>query len=293
MIARARSAHRKARRRLARSVSDVGTRLAILVCALPLQAAEPEPSPLQQKEPANYAFAAYMGSGLYSASDQSLFVLNIPTTWDIPDHPSLRFRLTFSAGFFNYGAEEIMDLDVPDEMGTLTVIPGIEKWFALNDRLNLIPHLDYGFARNMSTGEEAQVYSVGVRTEYHFDGMTSQNIWVNKLVYAGSRTFESDQQDTYVQLLTGFDYSLGNGFTLWEHNVRPTFYALTYWSHNGIDYIERWQDGTSDEMVFELGSTLWAPEPYTIMMMDVDRIGIGYQQNAFGHVFRLFAGSVF
>ena len=259
----------------------------------PLQAAEPASTRLQEQEPANYAFAAYMGSGLYSAADQSLFVLNIPTTWDIPDHPSLRFRLTFSAGFFNYGAEEIMDLDVPDEMGTVTVIPGIEKWFALNSKLDLIPHLDYGYARNLSTDEEAQVYSVGVRTEYHFDGMTSKNIWVNKLVYAGSRTFESDQQDTYVQLLTGFDYSLGNGFTLLERNVRPTMYALTYWSHNGIDYVEHWKDGTSDEMVFELGSTLWAPQPYTFMMMDVDRIGIGYQQNAFGHVLRLFAGSVF
>lgn len=114
------------------SIPATGTLLAML--ALPLQAAEPATTRLQEQEPANYAFAAYMGSGLYSASDQSLFVLNIPTTWDIPNHPDVRFRLTFSAGFFNYGSEEILDLNVPEEMGTLTVIPGIEKSFALKDR---------------------------------------------------------------------------------------------------------------------------------------------------------------
>lgn len=272
--------------------------LTLCLLTTPLHAAQPrtqaEAQLLQQQEPANYAFAAYMGSGLYSASDQSLFVLNIPTTWDISDYPDWRFRFTGSAGFFNYGTEDILDLDVPADVGTLTLIPGIEKVFPLTEKLDLIPHLDYGYGRNFATNEEAQVYSVGVRTEFHFHGLTKKNVWVNKLIYAGSRTFDSDQHDNYVQILTGVDYSLSRGFHLLEtHNVRPTLYGLTYWSHNGIDYVERWKDGVDDEMVFELGTTLWAPEPFVLFGMEADRIGIGYQQNAFGHVLRLFLGSVF
>lgn len=280
---------------LCRNISRIACLLAGLLTTLPAPADDTTRiARLQQQEPANYAFAAYMGSGLYSASDRSLFVLNVPGAWNIPEHPDLRFRLAFSAGFFNYDAEEILDLNVPDEIGTLTLIPGIEKIIPLSERLDLIPHLDFGYARNMATDEEALVYSTGLRTEFHFNGLTSKNVWVNKLLYAESRTFASDQRDSYVQLLTGFDYSLGRGLSVRAHNVRPTLYALTSWSHNGIDYLDRWQDGVGSDLVYETGTTLWAPKPYRIGLgLEADRIGVGYQYNPYGHLIRLFMGSVF
>ncbi len=246
-----------------------------------------------EEQPANYAFAAYMGSGLYAAADASLLVFNIPATFALNKDESLRLRLSTSAGFFNYSRDDVLELDMPDSIGTLTLIPGIEKSFVLSERTVLIPHFDIGIAHNYSSGDDAQVYSVGARLEHQFAGMTENNLWINQALIAMARTYETDQKDNYVKLLTGFDYTLNDRFRALEHRIRTTMYGALYWQHNGVDYVERWRHGRHQDMVYELGLTLYAPRPFTILLMDVDRVGLGFQSSEFGGLLRLFVGTPF
>ena len=247
----------------------------------------------EAEQPANYAFAAYMGSGLYAASDASLFVMNVPTTFNISSDDSWRLRLTTSAGFFNYGGDQIRELELPDSIGTLTVIPGVEKWLLLTNDLILIPHLDYGIAHNFASGDNAHVYSIGLQSLYQFEGLTENNLWINQVLFAGARTFKTGQVDNYVKLLTGFDYSLSSNFRLLDHRVRATMYGSVSWAHNGVDYVDRWRNGAPSDLVYELGFTMYAPRPYTLLMMDFDRIGFGYKDSEFGGLWRLFIGTPF
>ncbi|MBA55725.1 MAG: hypothetical protein CMK89_14815 [Pseudomonadales bacterium] len=245
------------------------------------------------KEPANYAFAAYMGSGLYGATDASLFVLNIPMTFQWRDREDIRIRLSTSAGFFDYGRDNLQELEIPDSIGTLTLIPGVEKVYSVNDRWELIPHIDYGYAKNFSTKEEAQVYSVGLHSRYYNQGDLDRHVWVNKVVLAGYRTFASDLQDNYVKLITGYDYKTNLYVSLKAGIAIPTVYGSVSWSYNGIDYAEKWKDGSVRDLNYELGVSLYAPKPIDLWITTVDRIGLGLQHNAFGQVIRLFAGTPF
>ena len=246
-----------------------------------------------EKEPANYAFAAYMGSGLYGATDASLFVLNIPMTFQWRDREDIRIRFSTSAGFFDYGQDNLQELEIPDSIGTLTLIPGVEKVYSMSDRWELIPHIDYGYAKNFSTKEEAQVYSVGLHSRFYTQGDIDRHVWVNKLILAGYRTFASDLQDNYVKLLTGYDYKTNLYLTLKAGIAIPTVYGSISWSYNGIDYAEKWKDGTARDLNYELGISLYAPKPIDLWVTEVERIGLGIQRNPFGQVIRIFAGTPF
>jgi hypothetical protein len=245
------------------------------------------------KEPANYAFAAYMGNGLYSATDSSLFVLNIPMSFELEQRKDIRIRFSTSAGFFDYDSSRIEELEIPDQIGTLTLIPGIEKVYSVSEQWELIPHVDYGYARNFSTKQEAQVYSVGLHSRYYVKGEIDNHVWVNKLLIAGYRTFSSDLEDSYVKLLTGYDHKSNMYLNLKAGIAIPTLYGLMSWSYNGIDYLEKWQSRTARDLTYEIGVSLYAPKPIDLWITKVKRIGLGMQRNPFGNVIRLFIGTPF
>ena len=251
-------------------------------------AAEPPP-----EEPANYAFATYMGSGLYGATNSTLFVLNIPMTFQWRDRQDIRIRFSTSAGFFDYDRDSLAELEIPDSIGTLTLIPGIEKIYKVNHRWELIPHIDYGYAKNFSTKEEAQVFSTGLHTRFYTQGEIDNHVWVNKLILAGYRTFSSNVEDNYVKLLTGFDYKSGMYLSLKAGMAIPTLYGSVSWSHNGIDYADQFKSRTARDLNYELGVSLYAPKPIDLWITKVNRVGLGVQRNPFGTVIRLFAGTPF
>ena len=244
-------------------------------------------------EPANYAFAAYMGSGLYSATDASLFVLNASTSMELEQRKDIRLRLSTSAGFFDYGIDHIEQLKVPDSIGTFTVIPGVEKVYPMNPHWDLIPHVDFGLSRNFSTKEDARVYAIGVQSIYRRDAERDHHLWVNQMLWAGAKTFGTDQRDNYVKLLSGYDHKTRAYFDFATGRTVLTLYGFISWSYNGIDYMEKWRGSTARDLNYEVGTSLFAPKPVDVWITDIDRIGLGVRHNQFGTVVRLFIGTPF
>ena len=242
---------------------------------------------------ANYTFAAYMGNGLYGTTDSSLFVLNVPTTFNLHDFHHTRLRLSTSAGFFNYGRESIEDLELPDSIGTLTLIPGIEKTFYMSEHHHVIPHLDFGIGRDFSNGENAQIASIGIQSRNYYSTLTSEHVWVNKLLFAGYRTLGRDIKGNYVRLLTGFDYKMPVLWSIQDHPFNPTVYTSLSWDYNGIDYLDKLQSRNPRDFIYELGVSLYTHQPIDLWLTSVHRLGIGVQRTPFGNAIRLILGTPF
>jgi len=246
-----------------------------------------------EDEPANYVFASYLGNGLYNGTDNSVFVLNIPLSYEIPGHSDYRLRITTSLGFYEYGRDQIDDLQLPDDVGTIAVIPGIEKVFNITDQWELTPYLDIGWAKNLSTHESARVFSTGVQSRYSMASKYADHVWVNKLIYVGYETEDSHVKDSYVKLLTGYDFKVGAYIPFMGRKLVPTVYGSLFWSYNGLDYYQRWKNNFENDLVFEIGASLFTKEPIDLWVSDFQRIGIGYQHNPIGGVIRLFLGTPF
>lgn len=266
---------------------------ALLACVL-LFISLPLLANTQAKEPANYVFAAYMGGGLYNGTDNSLFILNMPMTFDWPNQPDYRIRFTVSAGFYNYGEDQIGDLELPDEVGTLSLIPGIEKVFHINDHWELTPYLDFGWGENYATHESTTVYSTGIQSRYYLAGDYENHVWVNKLIYAGYKTRENGVRDNYVKMLTGYDYKFGSFIPVLGKQLVPTVYGSIFWSYNGVDYKDHWQASRiRNELNYELGFTLYTSRSFDLWITELNRIGFGYQYTPQGDLIRLFIGTPF
>lgn len=246
-----------------------------------------------EDEPANYAFATYMGSGLFSASNNSLFVLNASRILPMDKRPDIRLRLSGSAGFFDYDRGQIGELEVPDSIGTLTFIPGIEKVYTIQPDWELIPNFDLGISQNFATHEKAFIYSVGGQSRYYMDAPVDHHLWVNKIMWAAAEVLGSDQRDNYVKLLTGFDYKTNTYLDLAAGHTVLTAYSLLAWSYNGIDYQERWKGDIERDLDVEFGISLYALESVDFGLFDLKRLGVGLQHTAFGNVVRLFVGTPF
>lgn len=246
-----------------------------------------------EAEPANYVFASYLGSGFYKGTDNAVFVLNVPMTFSISAHPDYRLRLTTSFGFYEYGWENIGDLELPDEVGTLAVIPGLEKSFFVSEQWELTPYLDLGWSKNLTTSEDALVYSTGLQSRYFLEGLHEDHVWINKLIYVGYQTENRKVRDSYVKILTGYDFKVGAYVPFMGKKLVPTLYGSLFWSYNGLDFYERWSNNLENDLVFEIGTTLYTNEPIDLWVTEVKRLGIGYQRNPIGNIIRLFIGTPF
>ena len=82
----------------------------------------------------NYAFAAYLGNGLYSTSGRSVQVYNLPlafTLLPVEDHSfGLRVKIPVSVGLFDFKAVDIIESGLPDDVETVSVVPGLEFQFS-------------------------------------------------------------------------------------------------------------------------------------------------------------------
>jgi hypothetical protein len=90
-------------------------------------------------EDLNYGFATYLGSGIYKAGDQSVQVYQIPLSYQFfePDEKKnwgLKLTLPITLGFYDFVLEDILE-DFPDELSTLSIVPGVVFQYQVTDRL--------------------------------------------------------------------------------------------------------------------------------------------------------------
>ena len=247
-------------------------------------------------ESANYAFGVYNGSGFYTAtsSNATVLLLNFPYSWPVSDEGSpWHWRLAVATGFFDYDGDDVADFELPSSLDTLTIVPGIEYHFQMSDTWVLRPFFDLGYAGNLSTGEEAIVAGVGVVSEKHWGGTGVPHVWFNKLIYSEYETRKSGFHDEYAEILTGIDYRFDHCLIVAGVQVVPTLYSMLFYRYNDIDVLERLDNGYRDEFTIEVGATLYAPKPMDLSVIELNRVGIGYQEAPYGHLVRIVFGALY
>jgi hypothetical protein len=230
-------------------------------------------------EPANYAFASYMGSGLYSASGREVRVFNIPFSYQPEGQQGetiMSWRLPVSMGFFNFDFDEVLDGKLPKEADTLTFIPGVQWHVPISKTLFFAPYVDLGWGVNYNNGEEVIIYSSGIASHYKF-GEESRHQWVNRLLYAGYKGLASDITDRFASLQIGVDVKLPLEFSLLGRPGFISAYSLAQWHFNALEFAIPEQQSDTIKNNFELGLTLGVHQAFDFKYFDLERIGLGYR----------------
>jgi hypothetical protein len=179
-----------------------------LTCVLPaLAAGAAEPPTGGSDLPfASYAFASEFGSGIYDIGGRTIQIYQLPLSFQLREPtpgnspPGLTFLAPITFGFFDFKPQDLLHLQLPSSVGTLSVEPGVELEYRFGDSWRLYPYLKAGGTYASSSEINAVIYGFGVRSDYLFQALQSMGVWREELTHAGVHYGSEVPDDSYTRL---------------------------------------------------------------------------------------------
>ena len=120
---------------------------------------------------ANFAFASELGSGVYEINGRTIQVYQFRPSYRLryaerprtPPGVQLIFPLT--VGFFNFKSQDLVHLDIPTQIGALSLEPGLELDYWLNEDWHVYPFIKAGATFASSSAVNAYIFGTGVRSD--------------------------------------------------------------------------------------------------------------------------------
>lgn len=238
-------------------------------------------------EPVHYAYSNYLGSGIYKTSGQNVTLINLPFSYQLGkvDKTTYGLRLPVSVGFFDFSFNDVPELDLPNEVGTITFTPGISFDYQVTPNLVLESYIDLGYAKNLTTDRDVIVHSAGISSLYHFDINEMDSIWSSRIYYAQYDGRKYVANDMYAAIQMGLDSGLPVKYSFMGYRFQPRLFASVFWYFSEVDFKipvvranNEKQNVTLTNSV-ELGITLKFDQVIGYSWAGIERLGISYRHS--------------
>jgi hypothetical protein len=258
--------------------------LALIALGLLLAARAPAQSPGEVREDqavgdsVNYVFATDLGSGVYELDGRSLQIYRYTYRRELretrDDQAGLRFTLPLTAGFFDFSPLDVISSGPPTRVDSLSLVPGLELDYLLDDGWHLIPYVRGGFSL-ASSSVDGWLYGAGLRIERRVEQGDWDALLRTDIAYAGVRYRDDAPPDEFLRFRQGFDFTRAFGRELRKHRLELGVYGF-------FDYVADpptapLANGTEAPAQAEFGITLATRPRLKIWRFDAPRVGIGYR----------------
>jgi hypothetical protein len=231
----------------------------------------------------NWYYAATFGTGIYTAGDRSVSVLQLPYSQALmstaDDEWRLRFKLSTTLGFYDYNVGSVFSGDIPNRLNTLSVLPGLEWQVPLSRRWTIRPYFDGGFGQELAGRESAWIYDFGVKSRFVFaENHGVEFALANALAAAGYRP-RGGRANPFGYLATGLDMTIPTDASLFG---RPVYIGFTpvyyyYFSHLSFAEFDNPENRVREE--FELAVSIVTRKPWSLKFFDFDRVGLAIRSS--------------
>ena len=273
---------------LSAQARKTASRLPLAACALSLAITNPaaalEPTTLQAgKDLGNIAYATFLGTGIYSASGQSVQVYHIPLSYQLrslkDNEWGLKLKFPVTVGIFDFKAIDIIGDGLPDDISTFSFVPGIEYQFHANDQWQLMPYLNLGLSTVVSENASAYVYSTGIKSYVDFTAFDHDLILGNRLFYAGYSQTDGDLSDDFAALETGLDVKIDWNVSIASYKTFLSLYWVNYLYFDDLRLFRYLADPVTIDAQNEVGFTVGAHSRDRFWLFDLEnaRLGLGYR----------------
>ena len=266
--------------------------LASLACIFSSSAAEPE----EDEIPVNlsYIYAPLLGTGFYKAGAERAFVLKISLGRVLTkENTERRFRwlLPVTLGLRETDFKNILELDqgFPDELQSLSFMPGLAWDFQPGPNWQLTPSAQLGLAQDFSLDTTTAIYSANLRGGGRWKMGNNTLSWGNRARAAGQYNIDLEKDQGFVLLETGLDWEMATRMHIADQPVSVSIYTQlqVYLPDIGVR-------GFSGEHIDEktlvyLGITAGLDKPLRILGVPLQRLGISvaHGENLRGVTFNL------
>lgn len=246
----------------------------------------------------HWAYAPAFGTGAYSIEGEETFVITFRPKIDlrkqVDDKIGIKLTLPVSFGLQTLDVDELLNKDLPDNLTTVSFVPGVEFSIPVSQRWMVRPFANIGWGTSF-TKQSALIYSGGAKSRYKFDWGKADMGFLNELLWAGYQPTPG-RSDDFSRFMLGLeaDYPIGNlKFRDQQLLIRP--HMLYYRYFNDLEFLVPTPDGRviSLEEEVELAVAVGTKKPQKFWLFRPDRIGLGlrFSQDLTG--IRIFLRSVF
>lgn len=250
---------------------------------------------LSSIELVNFAFSNYLGSGFYASGGGEVYILNIPLSTTLKpmteDEAGWVVKYPISLGVANI--DKIIGGDFPnlDDVGTVSVIPGIEYPYPILPNWQLIPFFDLGIARDVVNNVNLGVLGTGVKSFVTFGFDQNWLTLGNRFLYAAQEDFDSGSYSNFAVFETGLDYNIPTRLSIDGSIISLSFYFLNTYYLKDLVLVDFLDARISLENKNEIGFTFSLPEH--AWLPDDSRLGLGVQITRDDELYRLVFGAPF
>lgn len=249
----------------------------------------------EEGEPVHFAYANYLGSGIYRTTGQNASLISLPFSYGLgkKDKTTYGLRLPVSVGFFDFELADIPSFDLPDEVGTFTFTPGVSFNYQYTENWQIESYADLGYGRNLTTNKGVTIHSAGVSALYHFDLNKYDSIWANRIYYASYSGNGYEAKDSYAALQLGIDTGIPLQYSILGYKYQPRVFATAFWYFSEVDFLSPRSRAFDEEKSitltnsFEVGFTMKFAKTIGYSWAGVDRLGLSYRYSNNLSAFRL------
>jgi len=250
-----------------------------------------------ERSPYNYAFATQLGSGIYEVDGRTVQIYRLTGALRLREMDDgkwgvlLRVPITF--GFHNFKSSDILDIGLPEQLGTLALVPAIEFEYAVKKDWILTPYLGAGAGKDFSGGSFNFIYAIGVRSLAMFRGRGNTVRLGNRLVYTGYSNRDMEFVDDFAFFETGVDLRRGMGTKLGGLELDGGLFAMNYIYFISPHIVRMNPEAIEMRTEWELGMTFGTVEPWKIFGVRMPRIGLSYRFGTGVDALRFIIGNPF
>jgi hypothetical protein len=237
----------------------------------------------------DWYYSAVFGTGAYRIGERDVFVVTLPSedTWReaTQDKYEVVYSLPVTIGFYDYNTESIVDLEIPTDVATLIFLPGFYYNIALSENWSIKPFANIGYGKEFAGGEEAWIYSGGVRSLYRIRDDEWRMSLGSALYYAGN-TRESKTALGFAALEVALDINHATDWRIDDKNIYLGGYAAVY-LFSSLEFVQSDQTTLELNEQYELGITVSTKGNINLLGMELERIGLAYLTSSGFRAWRL------
>lgn len=247
-----------------------------------------------EKDSVHWAYAAFLGTGWYKLdNNRQVYVLRIPPRWYYRDSSidesgkrQLGIEFHFPLTYGLHKLEQLDDFVDFDNIGTISINPGVEIEYPVSNRWHLRAYAHLGWGTELETSDRAWIYDAGLKSRYSFKSGNLDWALVNELFFAGYNANKTGK-DSLGGMMAGLDFSYpiasssGTALNLnWD--------VLYRWYENDLSFPRTSSTPVTVEDEWEIGVAIAKRSgPIKIWFMDFQQLGLVYRFNTDGS-FRAF-----
>jgi len=267
----------------------------VLVCSYVILVSDVYGEDRSQAELTNFAFSNYLGSGFYSSSGNDVFILKIPLSTTLREmtesEPGWVVNYPFTVGTANI--DDFLEGRFPelDDVGTISLVPGIEYLYPALPNWQLIPFFDLGIARDIVNDTSVGILGAGIKSYVKFDYGGNWLTLGNRFLYAVQEGFDGGNHSNFAVFETGLDYNIPTDYSIYGSVVNVGFYYINYYYLKDLVLVDLLEARIYLENKNEVGVTFSLPDhPW---LSSDPRIGFGVQFVDGARLYRIVFGAPF